>query len=78
MISPREDRNGPHRRAGSTAYLQRQANKPKTSPANEPVQVDQVLIMRKAQFPTNMMHFPIRNVAHTRRPVSTPKAAICC
>ena len=54
--SPAQNRNGAHGRAGSSAYLERQTNKAKTPAANELMQIDEILVMRKTHFPENMMN----------------------
>src|SRR5574341_971956 len=64
---PLEDCNRPHGRASAPTYLERQTNKAKTPSTDQQVQIDHVLVMGKAQLPTNAMNFLIRNMKHTRR-----------
>lgn len=65
-LSPFEDSNCSYRRSGSSTYLERQTNKAKTSPTDEVMQIDHVLVVRKAHLTTNAMNVLIRSVDHAR------------
>src|SRR6185312_420708 len=62
-----EDSHRPHRRAGAAADLERQADKTKTSPADQLVQIDHVLVVRKTQLSADPMNFLVGNSRHTGR-----------
>lgn len=55
-----EDCNSPYGRPCSPADLKRETNKAEPSPAGKQMQVDEVLIMCKAQLPADLVHFPVR------------------
>ena len=61
-----KDCHGPHRRAGAPVDPERQSNETKTPAAEEQVQIDHVLVVRKAHLPADVMDLPVGDMAHAR------------